>query len=118
MIAHAQHIVVPHHAVRFRAAAGVLLDRHVQVIGTAVVQKEDTLADTPKRRATELSPCCTPLRNSVSQPGPHIVHGEVAQRLERHIGLRWAQFGVARGLVDDMAALASNIRKHLLTTAY
>jgi hypothetical protein len=96
----------------------VLPDRHVQVIGAAVVQKEDTLADTPKRRATELSPCCTALRNSVSQPGPHIVHGEVAQRLERHIVLRWAQFGLARGLAYDMAALAPDIREDLLTTTY
>jgi hypothetical protein len=65
----------------------MLLDRHLQIVGAAVMQEEDTLADTPERRTAELSASGIALCDVIGEPGAHAVHGKIAERRERHIAL-------------------------------
>jgi len=87
----------------------VLLDRHVQIVGAAVMQKKDALADAPKRRAAELPSSCAALRDSIGKCRAHIMERKITERLESHIALRRAQFGAAGGLINDVTRAASDV---------
>ena len=93
----------------------MLLDGGLYIGRTAVMKEEDTLADTPQRCGAELTSRRGALGNSVGETRAHIVQSKIAQRLERDIGCGGANLGVARGLADHVAGLASDIGKDLLT---
>jgi hypothetical protein len=93
----------------------MLLDSDLQVGRAAVMEKEEPLADAPKRRAAKLTSRRSALSNSVGESISHIVQGKVAQRLERDIGCGRANLGVSGRLIDHVAGLASDIGEDLLT---
>jgi hypothetical protein len=63
--------------VGLRAVAGVLLNSMdepaILGAGSAIMQKEDALPQTPERRGTELIGPCRSLRNVIREPGAHVV---------------------------------------------
>jgi hypothetical protein len=83
LISRTQLFEVLDHLIGFRPRTRVLRDSCRQVVGTAVVQEEQALADTPQRRGPELLAIGIALGDVVSEPRAHSVHGIVAERLER-----------------------------------
>src|SRR5450631_222346 len=49
-----QQVEVADHRIRFRSGAGMSGDDGKQILGAAVMQEEDALADAPERGGTEL----------------------------------------------------------------
>src|SRR5882672_24677 len=95
----------------------MLADGTVEIICAAVMQEEEALADTPQRRGTELPAVGIALGNVVGESRSHVVQGEVAVRLERHIALP-GHGGLSCSLVPGVAGLTADIREHLLSSGH
>ena len=95
----------------------MLLDGDVDLVGAAIVQEEQALADAPKRRATELPAVGIALGNAVLESRSHVVHREVAVRLDRLIA-HPGNAGLSGGLIRDVAGVAADIREHLLSSGH
>src|SRR5215831_11204159 len=52
-----------------------------------IMEKKYPLPHAPQRRSAELSRPCIPLRNTVCQPGAHVVEQQV--RIQGHPGQHW-----------------------------
>ena len=76
-----QTIVVVDYAIGFRALAGVLLNRVNQSSvgrpGTAIVQEEDALANSPKRSGAKFIRARCALRNIIRETGAHMMHHQI-----------------------------------------
>ena len=62
---------------RSATAALMLANRSDQVIGAAVMQEEDALAESPQGRRTELARPGLPLTDAVGEIGTHIVDQQI-----------------------------------------
>src|SRR6516162_7518280 len=84
-----QSIEFVHHSVGFRvgeyavAEALMCLDCLQKISRSAIVQKENSLAQAPQRRRPELIWSSLPLDDVVRQPGPHVVHQQIGEKIRR-----------------------------------
>src|SRR5262245_49173448 len=115
LVAVGQLAEIVDHAVRFRPDAGMLADRLHDVLGAAVMQEEDALADAPQWRGAELPATGGALADIVGEPDTHVVDGEVAVRPDGHVALA-GERRVAGGQRNIMTGLAADVREHLLAT--
>src|SRR5260370_42500578 len=90
----------------------MLLNGLVDSSGAAVMQEEQALSGTPQRRRTELPAVGIALGNVVSESRSHIVHGEVTERLERHVALP-GHGRLSGGLSHGMAGPTTDNSEHL-----
>src|SRR6185503_2015903 len=77
----AQVVEPANDAVRLRALAHVLADRHPQVRRAPVVQEEDALPEDPQRRAAELARPRLALAYAVGETLAHVVHQQVGEQV-------------------------------------
>lgn len=75
------------HGVGFGTLARMLPDGVHQITGSPIMQKEDALSQAPQRSRPELVRPCRSLCDAVSQPGSHVVHYEVRERVDLRIRL-------------------------------
>ena len=60
-----------------RVRAGVGLNRFEQVFGSAVVQEEDPLPESPERGRPEFVSAGLPLTDVIGQPGAHVMEQQI-----------------------------------------
>ena len=90
----------------------MLLDRDIQVIGSTVMEEEDTLADAPQRRGSEFVAIGTALRDTVRQSASHVMYGKITVGLNRNVALsRGLRLCGGKGF--GMASLAADVGEDL-----
>ena len=70
------------HRVRLRSSTRVLIDGVDQVVRSPIMQEEDPLAESPKRRCAELIACGSTLRHTVGQVAAHVVHEQIGEEVD------------------------------------
>src|SRR5262249_58966055 len=90
----------------------MLLDGHIQVCGSAVMQKKDALTETPQRSRPKFVAICGSLGHAIRQPTPHVVHSKIAKGLDCNVALpRELRFcrGERHGVTQAAADIAENL---------
>src|SRR5579864_2355693 len=82
-----------------------------EIVGAAVMEEEEALADAPQRRGAELVARSIALAHAVGEAVAHRVDGEVAEGRERR--LRVGEERDRRRLLRDVALIAADRREDL-----
>src|SRR6516164_1137029 len=97
-----QGVEVRYYRISLGTRAGMVQNRLMDVRRASIMQEEDTLADAPKRRGSEILRTRRSARDSVPQPHAHIVNGVITPRRVLHVAL-FGHRRVACRLEPDVA---------------